>query len=155
MLTPIISGGMSTSSSSPSSVVRPRSAARIWTYSVTANTSSRMTPSSREMVRSGAIIAHRMTAASRENGQSRRMSVRSMMSGHTTADRPATTSRLKMFEPTTLPTAISLAPWIAAVTLTASSGADVPKATMVRPTSKGDTPSRRASADEMCIRDSI
>ena len=52
-----------------------------------------------------------------------------------------------MFEPTTLPTAISLAPWMAAVTLTASSGAEVPKATMVRPTSSGDTPRRRASAD--------
>ena len=34
----------------------------------------------------------------------------------------------------------------AAVTLTASSGMDVPKATMVRPTSRGETPILRASA---------
>ena len=36
-----------------------------------------------------------------------------------TAERPATTSRLNTFEPTTLPTAISFAPRSAAVTLTA------------------------------------
>ena len=46
-----------------------------------------------------------------------------------------------MFEPVTLPTAISFEPLRAAVTLTASSGREVPKATMVRPITSGDTPS--------------
>ena len=46
---------------------------------------------------------------------------------------PITTRRLNTLEPTTFPRAISLLPFKAAVTLTASSGALVPKATMVSP----------------------
>ena len=147
IFTPIISGGMTISSAASSSGLRPVSAAWICRNSVSANTASSTAPSSRERVRSGAIIAQSMTAASRDSGQSRRSSVRSITSGQISAERPATTSRLNRLEPRTLPTAISLAPWSAAVTLTASSGAEVPNATMVRPTSSGDTPSRRASAD--------
>ena len=92
-------------------------------------------------------IIVKIMAASVEHGQSRRSSVRSATSGHKIALTPATTSRLKMFDPTMLPTAISFAPSSAAVTLTASSGADVPKATMVRPMISGDTPRRRARPD--------
>ena len=46
---------------------------------------------------------------------------------------PITTKRLKILEPTTFPMAMSLLPFTAAVILTASSGALVPKATMVSP----------------------
>ena len=46
---------------------------------------------------------------------------------------PNTTRRLKILEPITLPTAISLLPAREAVVLTASSGALVPNATIVRP----------------------
>ena len=49
-----------------------------------------------------------------------------------------------MLEPTTFPTAISLEPSRAAVTLTASSGSEVPKATMVSPMIKLETPSLAA-----------
>jgi hypothetical protein len=48
-----------------------------------------------------------------------------------------------MFEPTTLPRAIDGAPRSAASTLTRSSGAEVPKATTVRPTMRAGMPSRR------------
>ena len=147
IFTPISSGDMGISSSSLSAAPRPCMAARICTTNTTIKTASRIRPSTREIVRSGARNRSSSTAAATDSGQSRRSSVRSMMSGHSTADNPATTSRLNTLEPSTLPTAISLAPCKAAVRLTASSGADVPKATMVRPTSKGDTPSRRAKAD--------
>ena len=46
---------------------------------------------------------------------------------------PMTTRRLKILEPTTFPMAMSLLPFMAAVTLTASSGALVPNATIVSP----------------------
>ena len=46
---------------------------------------------------------------------------------------PTTIKRFTIFEPTTLPMAIALFPLSAADILTASYGALVPKATMVRP----------------------
>ena len=54
---------------------------------------------------------------------------------------------LKMFEPTTLPTAIASLPCKAAITLTASSGTDVPAATTVRPMTAGVTPRQGRQAD--------
>ena len=53
--------------------------------------------------------------------------------GIITPQAPTTISRLKILEPITFPTAISLLPDSDAEMLTASSGALVPKATMVRP----------------------
>ena len=48
------------------------------------------------------------------------------------AGTPMTAKALKMFEPRTFPTAISTLPFHAAVTLTANSGRDVPKATALK-----------------------
>ena len=59
---------------------------------------------------------------------------------------PRISRMLAMLEPTTLPRAMSPAPASAARALTTSSGALVPKATMVSPTTSGPTPRRRASA---------
>ena len=53
--------------------------------------------------------------------------------GEIKAATPTTTNKLKIFDPTTLPTVISLAPANAPVILTAASGALVPNATMVNP----------------------
>ena len=53
--------------------------------------------------------------------------------GFITAHTPSTIRRLKMFEPTTLLSAISFEPLRAAEVLTASSGALVPNATIVSP----------------------
>ena len=50
------------------------------------------------------------------------------------AQQPETTRRLKILDPSTLLTAISLEPCIAAEMLTDSSGALVPNATIVNPT---------------------
>jgi hypothetical protein len=47
---------------------------------------------------------------------------------------------LAILLPMIFPTAISLLPFIAAVTLTTSSGRDVPKATIVRPMIRVETP---------------
>ena len=58
---------------------------------------------------------------------------------------PVTIRRLNMLEPMTLPRAIPLLPASAAVTLTASSGALVPKATTVRPMTAAGTRSSRAA----------
>ena len=120
---------------------------RICHTSIPANKASRIIDSKRVILLPNINMTVRMMAASAEHGQSRRSSVRSAASGHKIALTPATTSRLKMFDPTTLPTAISFAPSSAAVTLTASSGADVPNATIVSPMMSGDTPRRRARPD--------
>jgi hypothetical protein len=50
-----------------------------------------------------------------------------------------------MFEPTTLPTAMSLCPRIAAISEVASSGREVPTAMMVRPITRSLMPNRRAT----------
>ncbi len=57
-----------------------------------------------------------------------------------------------MLEPTTLPTARPALPPMAERTLMASSGAEVPKATTVSPTTRSDTPQRLASADAPSVR---
>lgn len=51
--------------------------------------------------------------------------------GEINAATPTTTSKLKIFDPTTFPTVISFAPANAPVILTAASGALVPNATIV------------------------
>ena len=61
---------------------------------------------------------------------------------------PRTSPMLAMLEPTMLPKLSSPCPPVAAITLKASSGALVPMATIVRPTTSVDTPSRRAIVTE-------
>ncbi len=56
------------------------------------------------------------------------------------AEIPSTARTLNMLLPTTLPMARLVSPSMAACTPTAISGALVPKATTVRPTTSGDTP---------------
>ena len=53
--------------------------------------------------------------------------------GSIVADNPKIRRILKIFEPITLPTAISLSPFFAAIIEVTNSGSDVPKATIVRP----------------------
>ena len=53
---------------------------------------------------------------------------------------PNTNPRLKMLDPTTLPTEISPCPCNEAESVTANSGAEVPKATTVRPITISDMP---------------
>ena len=52
-----------------------------------------------------------------------------------------------MFEPTAFPNEISLAPFNDAVTLTAASGALVPKATIVRPINRDGIPNDLATLE--------
>ena len=51
---------------------------------------------------------------------------------------PKIKPRLKMLDPTTLPIDISVCPVIAALIVTANSGADVPKATTVKPITRSE-----------------
>ena len=67
--------------------------------------------------------------------------------GATIAAQPTMSSVLKMFEPTTLPSAMSGVPFRADTKLTNSSGADVPAATIVSPITISGTFIRRASPD--------
>lgn len=57
-----------------------------------------------------------------------------------------TAPMLKMFDPTTLPTAISTEPRTAAITDVASSGSEVPTATTVRPMTRSLMPSAVATS---------
>jgi hypothetical protein len=59
---------------------------------------------------------------------------------------------LKMLLPTTLPSAMSTWPPHAERTETASSGALVPKATIVRPSTSGEMPNDKASFEAPRIR---
>ena len=68
-----------------------------------------------------------------QSGISFRKVFRVMTIGANSAVHPTIISVLKMLLPTTLPIAISALPFRAEETLTVSSGADVPKATMVSP----------------------
>jgi hypothetical protein len=64
--------------------------------------------------------------------------------GVTTADNPKIIRTLKILLPTALPKAISPCPVALDITLTASSGALVPKATTVNPIINGDIPNAAA-----------
>ena len=64
--------------------------------------------------------------------------------GKIVADAPIIRKILKIFEPTTLPTAISLSPFLAAITDVTNSGRDVPHATIVRPISASLRPKNLA-----------
>ena len=71
-------------------------------------------------------------------GQSILMEFRFTRIGLTTAAIPNTSVRLQIFDPTTLPMAMSGLPIIADLMLINNSGAEVPNATMVSPTTRGD-----------------
>ena len=77
-------------------------------------------------------------------GISWRMICVSTSSGVINAEMPRISSTLAMLLPTTLPIARSGVPASAEPTDTAISGALVPKATTVRPTTSGDTPKETA-----------
>ena len=64
-----------------------------------------------------------------------------------TATNPRIIPRLKIFEPTTLPTDIAASPDKAAETVTANSGADVANATTVNPITNSDKPNFFAILD--------
>ena len=66
----------------------------------------------------------------------------------TRAAAPNTKRRFAMFEPITFPKAVPVFPPKTAIKLTMSSGADVPKATIVSPIIKDDTPYFLAKAEE-------
>ncbi len=77
-------------------------------------------------------------------GTSRRRNRPRGTAGHTRKVRPSTKPRLQIFEPTTLPNASPCSPSNAARRHTASSGALVANATMVRPVINGVMPARCA-----------
>jgi hypothetical protein len=77
-------------------------------------------------------------------GTSCRISWMLTTSGAIRALMPRMNSTLKMLLPTTLPMAMSVLPSSTAPTLTATSGALVPKATMVSPTTSGQQCSHQA-----------
>lgn len=87
-------------------------------------------------------------------GTSKRINCLATTSGVTTAASPRITKILKILLPTMLPKARSVWPLKADITLTASSGALVPKATTVRPTTKGEIPTAVASRAEPLTKNS-
>jgi hypothetical protein len=60
---------------------------------------------------------------------------------------PSIKPRLKIFEPTTFPIEILDFPAIAALIVTANSGAEVPIATTVKPITRSETPKFRANRE--------
>jgi len=69
-------------------------------------------------------------------------------SGAISAATPKIRRELDIFEPIILPRAMPVLPLMLAITLTTSSGAEVPKATTVKPIKKAETPNRLAIDDE-------
>jgi len=97
-------------------------------------------------------ITERTRQARIIRGISRRTVLLVIVIGVTRALIPPMTSTLKMLLPTTFPIDISELPLRADSRLTMSSGEEVPKATIVSPTTRGDTPKRRASAEAPSVR---
>ncbi len=103
-------------------------------------------PPSGRLIRPSASSPASSRDATIISGTSRRISWAAVAIGRTRAASPRIRPRFAIFEPTTLPTATSARPFSAPCTLTASSGALVPKATTVRPMTSDERPKRRASA---------
>ena len=72
--------------------------------------------------------------------------------GMTSAVHPTIIRMLNMLEPTTFPIAISELPLTADMTLMTSSGAEVPKATIVRPITRSEIRKRLATAAAPSVR---
>ncbi len=79
------------------------------------------------------------------------ITLRSTFIGRISDTMPIIAHILNILLPTTLPIAISPEPFIADMTLIASSGADVPNATTVRPTTSSEIPMRRAMAPDPSV----
>ena len=90
-------------------------------------------PSEGESSLSKAVIATKRLESTTK-GTSYFMLRRSMTIGATIAVMPTMPRILKIFDPTTFPRAISAFPLMAETTLTTNSGAELPTATMVSPT---------------------
>ena len=124
-----------------------------------AKKSSRRIPSTRDMAgaespsSSGPLPMASSARAERiTSGISLVMMLRSIRMGENRAVTPIITRTLKILLPTTLPTAISALPLSAEMKLIVSSGAEVPKATMVRPITRSLTPHLRAMAEAPSVR---
>ena len=123
------------------------------TYAKIPNNKSRVNPSDRSStaskpLRTGSkVIASRIVVPRRSKGSSRFMTWPSIAIGATRAAIPSTSPRLARLEPAMLPNAISVSPFKAPQILITSSGALVPNATTVRPTTYGDTPRDSATPD--------
>jgi len=85
--------------------------------------------------------------AIRENGTSLYIVELFAWSGYTTAAAPRTSHVFAIFDPITFQRASSVCHFNAENTFTKSSGADVPKATIVRPITRGDIQSLLAIED--------
>ena len=92
------------------------------------------------------------TEAATEKGMSRLTVERLMTIGATMAETPTMSMAFIVLEPTTLPTARSGVSLRAETTLTKSSGAEVPAATMVSPMMISGTFSLRASEAAPSVR---
>jgi len=103
-------------------------------------------PSQRVMPPSSASSHSSPEAPSMIGTSMRNMRMRTT-SGATSAEMPRMSPTLAMLLPTTLPIAMSVVPRTAADRLTASSGVEVPKPTITRPTTKGLIPKRTARPD--------
>ena len=90
--------------------------------------------------------------ASMQRGTSLVMVLLGTCRGTMAAVQPRINRTLKMFDPTTLPIARSGLPLKAESTLTVSSGAEVPKATIVRPITKFEMRNRLATAAAPSVR---
>ena len=97
------------------------------------------------------VTTSNATADMIQMGMSRRMLVLVKIIGENNAHTPKMRKVLKMFEPTTLPMAMSVWPPIAEITLIVNSGIDVPTATTVSPTINCGTRSRSANATEPSV----
>ena len=104
----------------------------------------RLKPSTHRMISS--------TDARTVKGMSLVTVVREMLMGATIAVTPTMSSVFIVLLPTTLPTARSGVPFRAEATLTKSSGADVPAATIVSPITISEMFIRRASEDAPSVR---
>lgn len=90
---------------------------------------------------SAGIIAKRLTATRIAASYTL---IHSVLIGLMVTEAPSTKSRLKILEPITFPTAISVSPFKAAAILVTSSGREVPMATIVRPIRVWLTPKEAA-----------
>lgn len=144
--------------SSPASSLPFRAMAKVYRRKMRKK-ASRMSPSTRPIIFSAlpssitSLAQKKSTSEARmTNGISLLMVPSPTLMGSTAAVHPIIIKALKVLLPTTLPIAISALPFKAESTLITNSGADVPKATMVRPITKSEIRKRLATAAEPSVR---
>ena len=140
---------------SPSARTR-RSTATCPTYTMKVEKNRRrISPSPREMMgevpfRCPSFVSTiKANAARSMKGISFQTVPRVAKSGRITEDAPRMRRILHVLLPTTLPMLRSGLPFMLARRLTTSSGADVPNATIVSPTTRSETPKARASIEAL------